>query len=101
VIETGTETARIDIGYPAFLGVQLGGTSTEVAGTVSGSAAADAGISRGDTVTAVGGASVRNATQLRAAIARHDPGDQVAVTCTDASGSAHTATVTLGNGPVA
>lgn len=100
-IETGAETARIDIGYPAFLGVQLGGTSTEVAGTVSGSAAADAGISRGDTVTAVDGASVRNATQLRAAIARHEPGDRVAVTWTDASGAAHTATVTLGNGPVA
>ena len=41
------------------------------------------------------------ATQLRAAIASHSPGDDVSVTWTDSSGSSHTETVTLANGPVA
>ena len=100
-IETGTETARIDIGYPAFLGVELSGISTEVAGTVVDSAAADAGIVGGDTVTSVDGTLVDGGRQLRAAVAAHEPGDRVAIAWTDARGASHTATVTLGNGPVA
>jgi S1-C subfamily serine protease len=100
-IETGTETTRIDIGYPAFLGVELSGQSTRVAGIVAGSAAADAGIVRGDAVTAVDGAAVRSGKQLRADVAAHKPGDTVSVTWADASGATHTATVKLGSGPVA
>jgi S1-C subfamily serine protease len=99
-IESGADSNRIDLGYPAFLGVQLNGRSAAVVGAVSGSAAAEAGISRGDTVTAVDGAAVQSAQQLRASIAAHQPGDQVAITWRDASGGSHTATVTLGEGPV-
>jgi S1-C subfamily serine protease len=99
-IETGQETSRIDIGYPAFLGVQLNGQSTQVVGAVTGSGAAKAGIGSGDTVTAVDGAAVRNGQQLRAAVAAHQPGDSVAITWRDSSGASHTATVTLGAGPV-
>ncbi|HSS68756.1 MAG TPA: trypsin-like peptidase domain-containing protein [Nocardioidaceae bacterium] len=99
-IATGQDTARIELGYPAFLGVQLSGQSTEIVGAVRGSGAAEAGIGRRDTVTAVDGAAVRNGQQLRAAIAAHQPGDTVAITWRDASGASHTATVTLGAGPV-
>jgi S1-C subfamily serine protease len=99
-IESGADTGRIDLGYPAFLGVELSGQSTTVAGTVAGSAAADAGIRAGDMVTAVDGVSVRDGARLRAAVAAHDPGDRVSVTWTDSDGAPHTATVVLGEGPV-
>jgi S1-C subfamily serine protease len=100
-IENGTQAEQIQYGYPAFLGVELRGRSTRVAGTVRDSAAADAGIVPGDTVTAVDGSSVSTGTQLRAAVADHAPGDRVTLTWTDASGTTHTASVTLGRGPVA
>jgi S1-C subfamily serine protease len=99
-IMSGADTGRIDLGYPAFLGVQLSGQSTRVAGTVSGSAAADAGIMAGDSVTAVDGVAVRDGARLRAAVAAHNPGDQVSITWSDPNGGSHTATVTLGEGPV-
>jgi S1-C subfamily serine protease len=99
-IESGTDTGRIDLGYPAFLGVQLSGQSTRVAGTVAGSAAAGTGIRAGDSVTAVDGVAVRKGAQLRAAVAAHAPGDQVSISWTDTNGDSHTATVTLGEGPV-
>jgi S1-C subfamily serine protease len=99
-IESGTQTKHIELGYPACLGVQLSGQSTAVAGTVSGGAAAGAGIVRGDTVTALDGSPVSNGRQLRTAVADHVPGDRVTVTWTDASGASHSASVTLGRGPV-
>ena len=63
--------------------------------------AGDAGIEAGDTITAVDGTATTTAAQLRALIAAHDPGDEVSITWTDSSGSSHTATVELGQGPVA
>jgi S1-C subfamily serine protease len=105
-ILSGTETSTIHIGYPAFLGVQLSsahaGVATggvPVAGVVTGSAAAKAGIVAGDNITAVNGTSVADATALSAALAKHNPGDQVTIKWTDSAGESHTATVTLGTGP--
>ena len=74
-------------------------TGAAVDGVVSGSAAQQAGITAGSTITAVGGKAVASSADLTAALATHDPGDRVPVTWTDASGTAHTATVTLGSGP--
>ena len=97
----GEETASITLGYHAFLGVSLAGAGTALAGVVAGGAAADAGLGAGDTITSLGGTSVMTYVQLQKAVAAHDPGDQVRVTWTDASGSSHSATVTLGRAPVA
>jgi S1-C subfamily serine protease len=101
-MESGQETARIHLGYDAFLGVELS-TITKaptVAGVLSGTPAASAGITRGDVITSVAGTHVATATQLRTAIKQHSVGDSVTVTWRDASGAGHSATVTLGTAPV-
>jgi S1-C subfamily serine protease len=43
---------------------------------------------------------VSTSAALRTAVAAHSPGDRVSVTWTDTNGTAHTATVTLVQGPV-
>jgi S1-C subfamily serine protease len=104
-INSGTETSTIHLGYPAFLGVQLAASPTTtsgpaaVAGVVPNSAAAKAGIAAGSTITKVDGTSIASATALSSAMAKHNPGDSVSVSWTDANGASHTATVTLGTGP--
>jgi S1-C subfamily serine protease len=99
-LESGTTGASYTYGYPAFLGIALG-TSTTVQGVYDGTPADDAGIAGGSSITSVGGIATTTATQLQAAIASHSPGDSVKITWTDASGSSHSATVTLARGPVA
>ena len=100
-IEQGVTSTTIQQGYPAFLGVSVGdgqGGAT-VQDVVFGGAADSAGITVGDVITAVGGRSVTAAADLTAALANHSPGQQVTVTWTDAGGSVHRATTTLGTGP--
>jgi S1-C subfamily serine protease len=99
-LEAGVTDADYAYGYPAFLGVGLG-SGTTVQGVYDATPAAQAGMSAGDTITAVGGTRTTTAARLRAAIASHRPGDAVSVTWSDAAGASHTATVTLGKGPVA
>jgi S1-C subfamily serine protease len=103
-IESGEDSATIQQGTPAFLGVQLAqdtsGAAT-ISGVVDGSPAADAGLQAGDTVTAVGGTTVDSAEALSAALAKQDAGDQVRVTWVDSTGTSHTATITLVAGPAA
>ena len=100
-IRSGTDNATIHQGLPAFLGIQMSqvGTGTTIAGVVDGSAAAGAGLSAGDTVTAIGGTSVASPSAITAAISAHNPGDRVKIAWTDSNGTSHTATVTLGEGP--
>jgi S1-C subfamily serine protease len=106
-IVAGQGSSTIQIGLPAFLGAQISGTATgtgagvPIAGTVQGSAAESAGLVAGDTVTAIDGTPVADASTLTAAVRAHDAGDQVQLTWTDAAGTSHTATVTLGEGPAA
>jgi S1-C subfamily serine protease len=108
-IESGEDSATIQQGTPAFLGVQLApdGVATgttggaTIAGVVDGSPAADAGLQAGDTITDVDGTTVDGADALSAALAKHDLQDQVRIAWTDATGTSHTATVTLVAGPAA
>ncbi|ROP77518.1 MULTISPECIES: trypsin-like peptidase domain-containing protein [unclassified Frigoribacterium] len=106
-IVAGQGSSTIQIGLPAFLGAQISSTATgtgagvAIAGTVEGSAAESAGLVAGDTVTALDGTAVADASALTAAVQAHDAGDQVQLTWTDATGTSHTATVTLGEGPAA
>ena len=106
-IVAGQGSSTIQIGLPAFLGAQISGTATgtgagvAIAGTVQGSAAESAGLVAGDTVTALDGTPVADASALTAAVQAHDAGDQVQLSWTDAAGASHTATVTLGEGPAA
>ncbi len=107
-IESGTETATIHIGPTAFLGVQLGssagsfGSSSSgatISGVLAGSAAQQAGLAAGDTITAVNGQSIASADALSTAMAGFNPGDKVTLTWVDSSGQSHSATITLGSGP--
>jgi S1-C subfamily serine protease len=100
-IEAGVDTGTIHSGYPAFLGVSVqdGDGGALVAGVAAGSAADDAGIAAGDTVTAVGGHPVTSADGLGTALESYSPGSRVPIAWTDASGTGRSATVVLGTGP--
>ena len=100
-LDSGVTSSRYAYGRPAFLGVALGDSSTTVAGAYEGTPAARAGLTDGDTITDVDGTAVSTSSELRSAIARHQPGDTLRLGWTDTTGSSHGATVTLTSGPVA
>jgi S1-C subfamily serine protease len=122
-IESGTGSAEVHIGDTAFLGVQIqsasqgssgssgfggfggqgnsGGSGVTVAGTLSGSPAAQAGLTQGDEITAVGGQSVSTPEDISRALVKYHPGDSISISWLDQDGQSHTATVTLTNGPAA
>jgi S1-C subfamily serine protease len=109
-ITSSTASSTVHIGATGFLGVAVstqnqsaGGSSSgaQIAGTVSGGAAAQAGITAGDQIISVAGKQVSSSTAIRNALVAHHPGDEVQVTWLDTSGQQHTATLTLGTGPAA
>jgi S1-C subfamily serine protease len=121
-IEAGTTSADVHIGATAFLGLAIGSSSSSpgngfggfggqssqgatsgatVAGTVSGSPAANAGLTQGDTITAIGGQSVTSAKDVAHALVQYHPGNSISITWTDTSGQSHTANLTLASGPAA
>lgn len=103
-IEAGEESAEVQVGPAAYLGVGVletgDGADATVAEVEVGSAAADAGITAGDRITAVGGRAVTSLDTLRTVLATYEPGDRVAVRWTGSSGGRHRASVVLGESPV-
>jgi S1-C subfamily serine protease len=100
-IKSGTETGAIHIGKHGLLGVSVDGTvavGVAVVGVQSGSAAATAGITTGDLITAISGQNVDSAAALSAALASTHVGDRITVTWRDPAGVVHTATVKLTTG---
>ncbi|MHB1598279.1 MAG: S1C family serine protease [Acidimicrobiales bacterium] len=111
-MERGKAGGGVVLGETAFLGV-FDGTTSSVGGfggfgfsqpTVSGVPVSDvaigspaqaAGISGGDTITAVDSVATPTVASLQKAIESKKPGDQVTVTYVDTTGTSHTATVTL------
>lgn len=102
VIRTGAESGTVEIGPRAYLGVSVGSSTSGlvVSGVESGGPAASAGITAGSVITSVGGTAVSTHAELSALLGEHEPGDKVKVTWTDADGTAHTATLTLGSSPI-
>jgi len=124
-IEAGNGSSTIHIGTTAFLGLELGSSSSSsgngfggfggqgasggqtgtagvtLAGTLSGSPAANAGLTAGDTITALGGQSVSSANDIQQTLVKYHPGNSIPVSWVDQSGQSHTATVTLVTGPAA
>jgi S1-C subfamily serine protease len=120
-IEAGQASSTVHIGATAFLGVEVspasaaggfggyfgngGGSSASggatVAGVVSGSAAAQAGLAQGDVITSVAGHTIASSTDVSSTLAAHHPGDKISISWTNQSGQSQTATVTLGSGPAA
>ena len=106
-IEAGQGSSTVHIGATAFLGLEIDSSSqgtaqgVGIAGTQSGTPAAEAGIGQGDVVTALDGKSVSSGTDITEILVGHHPGDKVSIAWTDTSGQSHTATLTLGTGPAA
>jgi S1-C subfamily serine protease len=109
-IESGQSSSSVHIGATAFLGVEVASTSgysgsqfgisgATIEGVVSGSPAATAGLSQGDTITSIGGRAVSSSTSLRNVLVGFHPGQKVSISWVDSSGSSHTATVDLTSGP--
>jgi putative serine protease PepD len=84
----------------AYLGVQLSADTggARVATVTSGGAADDAGVRKGDVITAVDGTAVDGAEALSAAVDAHGPGEQVRLTVRR-GGSTQTLIATLGTRP--
>jgi S1-C subfamily serine protease len=110
-IEAGTSSATVHIGGTAFLGVQVsssavpgfggfgGGSGAVIAGVEQGSAAANAGLTAGDTITSLAGHSITSPDQIRSVLTHYHPGDKVGIVWTGQTGASHSATVVLGSGP--
>jgi S1-C subfamily serine protease len=88
-------------GFGGSDGGQSSSSGVAVAGTLSGSPAAQAGLTQGDEITAVGGQSVSTPEDISHALVKYHPGDSISLSWLDQYGQSHTATVTLTNGPAA
>ncbi len=86
-------TARLGVELSDTADVAGGGAA--VAGVQAGSPADRAGIAAGDVIVSLDGNAVQSATDLRAAIRAHHPGDRVQVAWLDENGQQHTAEVVL------
>jgi putative serine protease PepD len=86
----------------AFLGVVLRDSSSQTGAAISqvraATPAAAASLRAGDIVTAAGGKPIRSASELRAVINAHRPGDSISLTYTR-GGTSHTVTVKLAARP--
>jgi len=113
-IRSGTGTATVQIGQPAFLGVQVqfvggsqssggyvnpGGPGARITGLVPDGPAEAAGLAVGDVIVEIDGKPVTSETSLTALLRVHSPGDRASVTWVDDAGQRHTANVRLGTGP--
>ena len=104
-IVSGKSSATVHIGATAFLGVQLGNSSSfggqgaTIVGVVPGAPAAAAGLVPGDVIVAVAGRAVSAPSDIAPIILARKPGDKVTVTYFDASGQSQSAIVTLAGGP--
>jgi S1-C subfamily serine protease len=106
----GSKSIHIGGSAGALLGVYVestsvaGGTANAgaaVGGVIDGTPAASAGLTFGDTITALDGQTVTSPTALTALMARHRAGDRVRLTWIDQSGTSHTATLRLTAAPPA
>ncbi len=102
VSASNSSTSPYSGGYYNPSGAQNGNSSTSgaaISEVVSGGPAAQAGLTEGGVITSLGGQSVTSVSDLSSLMQHYKPGDSVQVGWTDASGVAHTTTVTLGSGP--
>jgi S1-C subfamily serine protease len=80
-------------------GGSTGGGGVAISGVVSGSAAAQAGLTAGDQITSVAGHTVTSSSEIQSVLGNYHPGNKISISWTDQSGQSHTATVTLSAGP--
>jgi len=93
----------VTIGRPAGLGIGVSpaaGGGVQVDWVYPHGAADKAGITKGSTLSSIDGKAISSADQLSQLLDGYTSGTNVAMTWTDAAGKQHSATVTLGNGPL-
>ena len=99
----GDESGTVNIGPTAFIGVLLaedqGPDGVTLSGTVDDTPAEKAGLVEGDTITHFAGVPVFTVEELKAEVAKHEPGDEVEITIIDESGDVQTLQLTLAEGP--
>ncbi len=103
----GTSSSTVHVGATAFLGVEVESAQASGSGTsgavialvVQGGPAANAGLTAGDTITALGGKGVSSPEGLTQVMLSQKPGNTVQVEYLDSSGRQQSASVQLGNGP--
>jgi S1-C subfamily serine protease len=93
----GVEVQDLDASAAARLGLNLS-SGVLVTGVISGTPAAQAGLSRNVVITAINGERIDTVDALGPAIHAHKPGERIQVTWVDGSGS-HTSTMKLIAGP--
>ncbi|WP_170305097.1 S1C family serine protease [Kitasatospora viridis] len=105
-IMAGKSGPDVHIGQTAFLGVQVAtgsgygsGSGAPLAGVITGSPAAQAGLAAGDVITAVDSQSVSSPAALTAIMASSSVGHPLTVEWTDAAGTPQSATITPISGP--
>jgi S1-C subfamily serine protease len=107
-VESGHSSARVHVGTTPFLGIQVardvrgGGISSAgavVAGVMSGSPAASAGLAAGDVITAIDGHASSSPSSITSLILTKQPGAKVTIDYTDRLGASHSTTATLVSGP--
>lgn len=103
-VRAGDESGTVRVGPKGALGVQVATDPQTPGGVVvalpTGSAAAEAGIARGDVITAIDGTPVESAGQLATEVGSREPGTQVSVSWRTTGGERRTGTVTLASSPV-
>ncbi len=121
-IQQGQASPRIEIGTPAFLGVDVedipsagssggffGGfgysppvsAGALITAVVPGTPAAQAGLVAGDVITSFGGQSIGSVSALTTAIQADKPGQSVSLGWVTAADAQQSATITLASGPPA
>jgi len=104
-IEGGTPSPYIESGHRGILGVAVA-TRSGITGCVlttitPGDAAAAAGMTVGDVITAVGGVAVTSTADFNVVMQDRRPGDSVTVMWRDVAGRVHSAVAVLSAGPPA
>jgi S1-C subfamily serine protease len=109
-IESGQPSTAVHVGSTAFLGIEAqaagagggeGGGSPSgalVGCVVSGGPAASAGLSAGDTITAIDRHAVTSSS-ISSVLLTKKPGSKVAIAYTDQFGASHSVSASLASGP--
>ena len=117
-IQKGEASSTIQIGAPAYLGIEAENVSAAgqggfggfgytppvssgalVVAVVPGTPAAAAGLAAGDVITSFNGKPITSVADLSTAIHADKPGQAAVFGWVDAGGNAHSASITLASGP--
>ena len=102
-IEAGRASPTVHLGPTAFLGVVVetapSGSGALIVQVIPGDPAAKAGLSAGDTITAIDNRAVTSASSLTEVLVGETPGGSIKLRYLDPKGRAQTMTLHPGSGP--